>query len=361
MGEFENDRNRSTRQGGNKPNSGSQNNGSPKNGQHKNNSGKNGNNKGSGNKQGQKQNGSHRPDGKKPETAEKVKEKLEIEIADAEEEIFNKPDPKAVTPIEEDIAEAVEVEEENISEKKIKYVEPEEYLPDFPEDKPEIKEARPVKPVSAPRPVPQRTQTAAKSTSKRSPKKAAPPESAPKQAVNIIKYILEGKIRKAAHYSISSGGNKSWMLLLPLQILLPLAFTLSGSMIFTDAVLNGSMLFRVSLLWVEQLIILLIVMRLISRLSGCKMSSRASASLVSAAMTPLTLCAIVSLIAAFILPELALAILALGAMLFAIMLYMGVETSGISAKVRTLGWFSAGMFVWLFALCLTAKQLINFI
>lgn len=181
------------------------------------------------------------------------------------------------------------------------------------------------------------------------------------QAWNVLKLMFVGKVRKAIHYCVSDSGRKSWILLLPIQILLPLALCVCFGNIFTQAHFGGQLILRIGLLWLEQLLVLLVLLRLMSAISNNKMGGASVTSLIAASMTPMTVCALVGAAVSFIFPALTGALIALGMAIFAILLYMGVEFACISAKVHCFGWFAGIMLVWLTVFCIIAKQLINFI
>lgn len=181
------------------------------------------------------------------------------------------------------------------------------------------------------------------------------------QAWNVLKLMFMGKVRKAIHYCVSDSGRKSWIILLPIQLLLPLALCVCFSNIFTQAHFGGQLILRIGLLWLEQFLILLVLLRLMSLAANNKMGGASVTSLVCAAMTPMTVLALIGAGVSFILPEAAGALIALGMMIFSILLYMGVEFACISAKVHCFGWFAGVMLIWLTVFCVIAKQLINFI
>lgn len=181
------------------------------------------------------------------------------------------------------------------------------------------------------------------------------------QAWNVLKYMFIGKVRKAVHYCVSDSGRKSWGLLLPLQILLPLALSVCFGNIFNEAHFGGQLILRVSLLWLEQFLVLLVLLRLLAAISDNKMGGASVTSLVVVSMTPMTVFALIGAAVSFIFPALTGALIVLGMVVFSILLYMGVEFACISAKVHCFGWFIGVMLVWLTAFCAIAKQLINFI
>ena len=177
----------------------------------------------------------------------------------------------------------------------------------------------------------------------------------------VLRMLFTGKARKAVHFSVSGEGNRSWILLLPVQILIPAALSVCCAEIFGKAQLGGELILRVSLLWVEALVLLLIIMRLLTLVSHVRMNGGSVCSLVMTAMTPVTVGLLIAAAASAIWAPVGGAVMLLSAMLFGILLYMGFEFACISTKTRSFWWFVGAMMLWLVPVCAMAKQLINFI
>ena len=182
-----------------------------------------------------------------------------------------------------------------------------------------------------------------------------------------MKLLLTGQSRKAVHYIIRGGGERSfWLHFLLTLPLLPVAL---GAALFFAGIIDGSLIgslpqsgasdtarlvravYGCFVLSGDRLLTLAPTVLIISAISRLRLGLQRTLSLICTATLPLTLICIACAVLGWFLPD-AAAILVPGAvmvgvLLSGLMIYMGLEFAAIAQHKSILGRFAAVMFIYI--------------
>ena len=178
-------------------------------------------------------------------------------------------------------------------------------------------------------------------------------------ARRISSYMIKGSVRKAAHLAASDEGSRAWPLLIAPQ--LPVIAFSYGLVNFFGSQKPGvtpvgSML-RGLISSVEIFALLFLVLRLLTVIIRCGIDSRGVLSLIGTAAFPMTVCMAAAAASCKLLPLMAEPLIMTGALLSAIMVYMGVEYASITRRVRSFAWFSVLLLLLVTVATILAKQM----
>lgn len=179
-----------------------------------------------------------------------------------------------------------------------------------------------------------------------------------RQTGRVLALMFTGRVRQSVHTAVSDEGKRSWPLLLPFQLLMPLCFGVVRSNLLEGAEATAQSFLRTGMVWIELYTLLLVIMCAAALLTRSGMSISSTVSLIFTAALPLCVLSIFSAACAVTAKFLAMPLLLLGLCVMLILTYMGFESACIAARKFGFGWFCGALFIFLFAASLLLPQLL---